>query len=126
MNTDSNEGYYLVCPDLVPGTGGITENQCVKCLCYVIEHMNEVAPIPPEMAFEVISVRWHHVGEPYPVIGIPANGRPELLVPDIAQFSMMLEHKVTEYIERCGLQKLVELSKGEALTWADVLSRHNS
>jgi hypothetical protein len=126
MNTDSNEGYYLVCPDLVPGTDGITEDQCVKCLCYIIQHTNGVAPVPPKMEFEVIPVRWHHVGQPYPVIGIPAKGKPELLAPNISQFAMMLEHKVTEYIERCGLRELVELSKYEALTWDDVLRKHDA
>ena len=125
MAESQEKGHYLVCPDFGPDGAKLSYDTLVRCFCYILKRIHEIATVPPGVQFEIISLRWHHFGEAYPSLGIPADERNKD-GEKMTRLSFVIGDQITEFIHSIGLNSLIELSSEETMTWADVLKLQKS
>ena len=112
-------GYYIVDPGSALAAGELSSDTQTRCLSYVVKHLGEIAHLPPEVEFQVIPLRWHHHGEPYPTIGMyPVSAY--AAAGDLTGLSFALGERVSAFISEVGLERLQALASQEAVTWADI------
>ena len=121
MSDHARKGYYPVCQDFPPRGSRLSNDVCVRCLSYVLRYIGQIVTIPEGLELEVMSLQWHHLGQPYPSIGILSNEISDA-EPDIMQVSDEIGDKITDFINTIGIDILVQLSQSETLTWEDVLN----
>ena|ERR1051326_2958415 len=113
-----DRGYQLVDPGLALPEANLTDDAQVRCLSYLIKQMDKIAMVPPGILFEIIPVEY--LGGPYPCIGMYTE-KTEAGDENLTRLSLNIENQISSYVKQIGLERLLELSSGEAITWQEVL-----
>jgi len=120
---DEPRGCYPVCLDFGPDWRKIDYDTLVRCLCYIGRHAAEINPQAIGFEFEVIPMRWLHVGAAYPCLAMPGYQQPvNRQRPENVSFDLM--EPLDEFIRATGMEKLADLSVDETMTWADIHRLH--
>ena len=115
-------GYQLVDPSLNYPEVMLDEDQEVRVLSYLIEHLGDITVVPEGLQFEVLAVQWHYHGPHGPQIGfypLEEGSDPKSL----GHLVLRLSDELRAYAFEVGLDRLLELSAEQPITWADVLER---
>ena len=116
-------GYTLIDPGLADTE--LSKDEQVKGLTYFIRHWKTLITVrlPDSMKAEVIPVRWHGEGAPYPCIGLYQEQQDEGFGYE-PFFIFRIEEQLQQHTKALGLERLVELASEETDTWQEVLRRH--
>lgn len=114
-------GYYPLCPDLGPRWHWLSLDEQTRIHAFLITQLAERDDLPANVAFEVIPMQWHHLGEHFPVIGIPASDEDDhakgALLSGVAQ---RLGEELSGLIREMGMDALRVRSAAQTLRWEDV------
>lgn len=114
----AERGYQIIAPHL--GLSSLTPDTQVRCLSYLIVHMDEIIDIPPGLALRIIPVTY--MGGPYPSIGIYSEYDTDLTT-QISDIVTSYERLVENYVHKISLERLMELSADETITWREILDQ---
>lgn len=106
-----------------PGLGlpelGLTDDEQVRCLAYLMRNIRTLAAVPPGVGFEIIPAEY--LGGPYPAIGLFTHPHQEA-VGDLSPLVSTITDRLQTYIAEIGVQRLLDLSGSEPLRWEKILA----
>ena len=113
------QGYFIVCPDIVtPVWYGLDVETLTRCLSYLIKHLDRFGPIPDGLSFGIGPAQY--MGQSWPGIAMFRETNTST-TQQLNWLTFDLEDRMNAYIQDIGVDKLVELSAGETMSWAKVL-----
>jgi hypothetical protein len=99
----------------------LSEDDHARCLAYLLRHIREIVPVPPDVDFILMGFPYYH-GPLHPALGMYSDtgGYTDGELSDLRDD---LERRLGDYVKSLGVGELVERSRGETICWKDVL-RH--
>ena len=118
--------YTLIEPEIIPRIG-ISEDDRVRILSCLIRHLSKIgsAVLPVGVKAEVIPVRFHHVGRPYPCIALYEDSDSDIKRNLLSDDPYRIEGHLEAFISKMGMKRLLELSTEETVSWKDILTNFN-
>ena len=92
----------------------------MQCLSYLLKRLDSLVSVPSGVMFEIIPVEY--LGGPYPCIGMYAETNRDGGA-DLTCFAFDIEGQLEAFIQKIGIDQLLESSFEETLRWQEILRR---
>jgi hypothetical protein len=113
--------HHIIDPGLGLPQVALSPDEQVRCLSYLLRRIPELVEVPPGVHFEVTPAQY--LGGPYPAIGLHTDATADQ-EEDCWPLQMEITQKLEAYVQGLGLERLLELSSAEAISWREVLGPH--
>jgi hypothetical protein len=113
-------GYQIVDPGLALPEVGLSEDAQVRCLAYLAGVLDDLVPLPARIHVDVIPIEY--LAGPYPGLGLYTEDS-EIDNDALLRLARAAEERLAEFVQQTGVARLEELTRGESLTWSEILGR---